>query len=167
MLSVCVGIFISGGATQATGNYKIWILLGPPIAAVGAGLISTCTADTSNAKVIGFQILLGFGIGFSFQNILLSVQAEFHERQHLMAQAVGVSNFFQLTGAAIGIGIVNTVQSVYLNKELRAKAPDVDFELVRQSVTAIYTAVPEDKRGRVIDAYVTAITKSFLPIYIA
>ena len=41
------------------------------------------------------------------------------------------------------------------------------FELVRQSVTAIYKYVPEDKRARVIDAYVTAITKSFVPIYVA
>lgn len=72
-----------------------------------------------------------------------------------------------MTGAAIGIGIVNTVQSVYLNKELRAKAPNVNFELVRQSVTAIYTSVPEDQRGPVIDAYTTAINKSFLPMYIA
>lgn len=59
------------------------------------------------------------------------------------------------------------VQSIYLNKELRAKAPDVDFALVRESVTAIWTSVPDEQRGPVIDAYVEAITKSFLPIYIA
>lgn len=42
----------------------------------------------------------------------------------------------------------------------------MEFQLVRQSVSAIYT-LPVDQQGPVIDAYVTAITKSFLPIYIA
>jgi len=109
MLSTCVGIFISGGATAATGRYWYWLIAGPPFAGVGMGLISTITVDTANAKLIGYQILAGLGVGFAFQNILLSVQAEFHKRPEYMAQAVGVSNFFQLTGGAVGIGIVNTV----------------------------------------------------------
>jgi hypothetical protein len=58
------------------------------------------------------------------------------------------------------------VQSIFLNSQIRAKAPNVDFNLVRQSVSAIYT-LPVDQQGPVIDAYVTAITKSFLPIFIA
>jgi len=110
MLATCVGIFISGAATGATGRYWYWIIVGPPFAGVGMGLISTITPDTANAKLIGYQILAGIGIGFSFQNILLSVQAEFHKRPEFMAQAVGVSNFFQLTGGAVGVGIVNTVR---------------------------------------------------------
>lgn len=98
MLSVCIAIFISGGATQATGYYLPWILVGPIFSGIGTGLISTWDRETSNSKLIGYQIIAGVGIGFSFQNILLSVQAEYNDRQHLMAQAVGVSNFFQLTG---------------------------------------------------------------------
>jgi hypothetical protein len=59
------------------------------------------------------------------------------------------------------------VQSVYLNKGLSAVLPDkAQFNLVRQSVEAIYT-LPVDLRGPVINAYVTAITRSFLPIFIA
>lgn len=109
MLATCIAIFISGGGTTATGRYYYWILAGPPFAAAGFGLLSTIDAHTSSSRLIGYQILAGFGIGLAFQCILLSVQAEFHDRPHLMAQAVGVSNFFQLTGAAIGVGIVNTV----------------------------------------------------------
>lgn len=40
----------------------------------------------------------------------MAVQAEYHDRPNLLPQATGVVSFFQLTGAAIGIGIVNTVQ---------------------------------------------------------
>jgi len=166
MVSVCIGIFISGGLTQKFGRYLPFILAGPPISIIGFALLYTITRTTSDAKLYGYQWLAGFGIGLSFQNVLLAVQAEYGDRPYLLPQATGVISFFQLTGGALGIGIVNTVQSVFLNTEIRAKAPNVDFNLVRESVAAIYT-LPVDQQGPVIDAYVTAITKSFLPIFIA
>ena len=75
-------------------------------------------------------------------------------------------SFFQLTGGAIGVGIVNTVQSIYLNSELKTLAPNAPFELVRQSVSAIFT-LPADQQPPVIQAYVSAITKSMIPLYVA
>ncbi|WVR06017.1 hypothetical protein IAU60_003045 [Kwoniella sp. DSM 27419] len=166
MLSICIAIFISGGGTTATGRYWPWILAGPPISAVGFGLLYTIDAHTANSKMIGYQILAGFGIGLSFQNVLLAVQAEYHDRPALLPQATGVVSFFQLTGAAIGVGIINTVQSVFLNKEIKQLAPDVDFETVRQSVSAIFT-LPIEQQPAVIDAYIISITKSFIPIIAA
>ncbi|OCF41607.1 major facilitator superfamily transporter [Kwoniella heveanensis CBS 569] len=166
MLAVCIAIFISGGATTATGRYYPWILAGPPVCAVGFGLLYTIDAHTTGAKIIGYQILAGFGIGLSFQNVLLAVQAEYHDRPALLPQATSVVSFFQLTGAAIGTGIVNTVQSVFLNKEIKRLAPNVDFELVRQSVSAIFT-LPVEEQAPVIDAYIISITNSFIPIIAA
>ena len=138
----------------------------PPLAAIGLGLLYTINDQTANAKVIGFQILTGFGVGLCFQNGLLAIQAEYADRPDLLPQATGIVTFAQLTGAALGIGIVNTVQSIFLNQELRSNAPDVPFELVRQSTEAIYQ-LPKEQQQPVIDAYITAITKSFIPIIAA
>jgi hypothetical protein len=110
--------------------------------------------------------LTGFGIGLCFQNGLIAIQAEYADRVELLPQATGIVTFSQLTGAALGIGIVNTVQSVFLNQELRSKAPDVPFDLVRSSTSAIYTLPKEQQQG-VIDAYIVAITKSLIPIIVA
>lgn len=137
MLAVCIGIFVSGGYVAKKGRYYPFLLIGyvmlyrsrsaqqltlsrPPIAIVGFALLYTVTEFTSSAKVIGFQILGGFGIGLSFQNILLAVQAEYADRPHLIpqvgphhlisrgysdeSQATSVISFFQLTGAALGVG---------------------------------------------------------------
>nr|ODN82466.1 major facilitator superfamily transporter [Cryptococcus depauperatus CBS 7841] len=166
MLSVCVAIFVSGGFTTKFGRYYPFFLLGPPFSAVGFGLLYTVNANTAGSKLIGYQILAGFGVGLSFQMAFLAVQAQYHERPHLLPQATAVVTFMQLTGAAIGIGIVNTVQSVYLNTEIKRLAPDVDFELVRHSVSAIYT-LPKAQQPAVVEAYVISITKSFIPIIIA
>ncbi|OCF73954.1 major facilitator superfamily transporter [Kwoniella mangroviensis CBS 8886] len=166
MLSICVAIFISGGITTKFGRYYPFLLIGPPISAIGFGLLYTIDAEMSNARIIGYQILAGFGIGLSFQNVLIAVQAEYHDQPALLPQATGVVSFFQLTGAAIGIGIINTVQSVFLNTEIKRLAPNVDFETVRQSVSAIYQ-LPVADQPPVIDAYIISITKSFIPIIAA
>lgn len=166
MVMVCVGIFVSGGFVTKTGHYWSFLVIGPPIAAVGFGLMFTIREDTSSAKIIGYQILGGFGIGLAFQNCILAVQAEYTKRTALLPQATGVVSFFQLTGAALGVGIVNTVQSVFLNRYLREYAPDAPFDLVRQSTTAIYT-IPQELQAGVIHAYLLAISKSYMPIFVA
>jgi hypothetical protein len=44
----------------------------PAVAAVGAGLLFTANTSTSTAKMIGYQIIYGFGIGTSCILCLLS-----------------------------------------------------------------------------------------------
>ncbi|KAL1411348.1 hypothetical protein Q8F55_002299 [Vanrija albida] len=166
MIIVCVGIFVSGGFVTWKGHYWPFILIGPPIAAVGFGLLFTIRENTTKAMVIGYQILAGFGVGLTFQNIILAAQAEFNDRPAFISQATGVVSFWQLTGAALGVGIVNTVQSIYLNKYLREFAPDAPFDLVRQQTEAIRKIDPSLQAG-VIHAYTLAISKSYMPIFIA
>lgn len=42
---------------------------------IGLGLLSTLSADTSTAKVIGYQIIAGFGFGFIFSPLYFPVLA--------------------------------------------------------------------------------------------
>lgn len=53
---------------------------------IGFALLYTVDEFTKSAKVIGFQILAGSGVGLSFQNLLLAVQAEYSDRPHLIPQ---------------------------------------------------------------------------------
>jgi hypothetical protein len=58
----------SGGIIRVTGHYKPFLILGPWFAAIAGGLLYTVDVNTSNAKLIGYQIIVGFGCGTSFQN---------------------------------------------------------------------------------------------------
>lgn len=168
MIIVCMGIFVSGGFVTKTGRYYPFFIIGPPISAVGFGLLFTIDQSTSNAKIIGYQLLAGFGIGLTFQNLIMSTQAEYATRPHLIPQATGIVSFFQLTGAAIGIGLVNTVQSIYLNRYLHQFAPDAPFDIVRQSTQAMWQIdLPIVVRDQVVHAYTAAISKSYIPILVA
>lgn len=168
MIMVCVGIFVSGGFVTKTGRYYPFLIIGPPISAVGFGLLFTIDASTSSAKIVGYQILSGFGIGLTFQNLIMSTQAEYAKRPQLIPQATGIVSFFQLTGAAIGIGIVNTVQSIYLNRYIKEFAPEAPFDIVRQSTEAMWKIdIPTYVRDGVVHAYTAAISKSYIPILVA
>jgi cyanate permease len=73
MMSLVVGILFGGFAISRTGRYWYNLIGGPIIAAVGAGLLFTIKEETKNANIIGYQILVGFGIGLAYQ-----MPREFH-----------------------------------------------------------------------------------------
>ncbi|KLT45963.1 transporter [Cutaneotrichosporon oleaginosum] len=167
MIMTCIGIFVSGGAVTKWGRYYPFFIIGPPIAAAGVGMLYVIDAKTTSAFIIGAQILGGFGIGLTFQNLIMSTQAEYAPRPELIPQATGVVSFFQLTGAALGIGIVNTVQSVYLNRYIPQFAPTAPFEIVRRSTQAMWQIdLPTEVRDQVVHAYTAAISKSYIPILV-
>lgn len=75
MLSITVAAGVSGGIVTGTGRYWHVLLLGPIPTVIGSGLLYTIDAGTSNAKLIGFQLLFGIGIGFVLQQTIIAVQA--------------------------------------------------------------------------------------------
>lgn len=74
MVIVCVGIFISSGFVTKFGRYYPFFFIGPPIAAVGFGMLYTVKETTEGKYIIAWQALSGLGIGLTFQNIILAVQ---------------------------------------------------------------------------------------------
>ena len=74
---VTAGLFIVGGGITVakTGHAIPFTTAGAAIATVGFGLLYTLETGTPAAKWIGYQILLGAGIAFPFQNCLSTVQA--------------------------------------------------------------------------------------------
>lgn len=76
-LVISVGIFsVVGGLVVAkTGHATPVMFAGAAIATVGTGLLYTLDLDTPTEKWIGYQILTGSAISFSFQNALSIAQA--------------------------------------------------------------------------------------------
>jgi hypothetical protein len=51
-----------------------FLVAAPVFLAIGSGLLYSLNTTTSEAKIIGFQILAGIGVGFGMQNSLLAIQ---------------------------------------------------------------------------------------------
>jgi len=75
------------------------------IASIAAGLLFTINPDTSSAKVIGFQLLYGIGLGGALQNTIIAIQTEYAREEEFIPQASSVVNFVQIVGGVIGVTV--------------------------------------------------------------
>ncbi|KAG8851908.1 hypothetical protein FRB91_007201 [Serendipita sp. 411] len=67
MLTMVAGSGLSGYLNKVTGRYTPYLIAGPILYSIAGGLLFTIDQNTSKAKLIGYQILLGFGEGMAFQ----------------------------------------------------------------------------------------------------
>jgi EmrB/QacA subfamily drug resistance transporter len=164
MLAIIISSGISGGIISKTGRYWWFLVIGPLISSIGAGLLFTIKADTDNAKLIGYQILFGAGLGAALQNVIIAIQTAYHDKPKMIPQATSLVSFFQLVGGVIGIAIAGTIFANQFRSGLATYAPDLPPELavlVRQSVTVIKMLDDKHKAG-VVEAYVNALNYVFV-----
>ncbi|SFK36705.1 MDR family MFS transporter [Geodermatophilus ruber] len=98
---IMIGAMSSGIAISKTGRYKIFPLVG--IALMTTALLSmsfVVDADTSVWTLVPFMVLLGLGLGFNFQPVILAVQNAVSPRE--MGVATSSVTFFRQMGGTIG-----------------------------------------------------------------
>jgi EmrB/QacA subfamily drug resistance transporter len=101
---IMTGAVSSGIAISKTGKYKIFPLVG--IAFMVIALLSmsfTVKADTSVWTLVPFMVLLGVGLGFNFQPVILAVQNAVSPRE--MGVATSAVTFFRQMGGTIGVAV--------------------------------------------------------------
>lgn len=54
---------MAGSAVNKTGRYRPQMWAGWVLLLIGFGVMSTITVDTPTARVLGFLVILGFGLG--------------------------------------------------------------------------------------------------------
>ena len=107
--------FTSGFIVSKTGNYRFNLWVGFAIWTVACGLLSTISPTTSNAKLVGYQMLSGIGAGQTFQTSLIAIQASVKRSE--MAVATGMRNFLRMLGGTVALAacaaiLNNTAKSV-------------------------------------------------------
>jgi EmrB/QacA subfamily drug resistance transporter len=99
---IMTGAMGSGIAISKTGKYKIYPLVG--IVFIVTALVSMSLiidADTSVWTLAPFMVLLGLGLGFNFQPVILAVQNAV--RPNEMGVATSSVTFFRQMGGTIGV----------------------------------------------------------------
>ena len=66
---------VSGGLVGVVGYFQPFLLIGAIFTAVGSGLLYTLGINSSAAQYIGYQIIIGIGIGTSIQVPVIAAQA--------------------------------------------------------------------------------------------
>ena len=101
VFSQTVTSFSAGYLVSRTGNYKVNLLVGYAMWTIASGLLTTVEETTSNAKLIGYQLLTGIGTGQTLQITLVAIQAAVP--RSAMATVTGTRNFLRMLGSALAV----------------------------------------------------------------
>lgn len=160
---------VNGAVLSMYGFYMPWYLFGGVFITIGAALMYTIDADSSNSRVYGYSTLIGIGVG-------VMVQAGFSVAQALVPpeeapQAVGFITCGQIGGITIAIAVAN---SVFLNKAesgIAAILPNASTEEIQAAVAGVgsqfFSSLSDDTKQAVLDAIVSAMSKTYIGVIAA
>jgi hypothetical protein len=106
ILPLTFAAIFQGFALMNLGVVPAFWVLGGSLATVGCGLIYTMDGDTSVGKWIGYQVIVGFAVGWTFQVAISNAQV--HATPEDMSQVTAIVNCKYNYAAVVATsGIVN------------------------------------------------------------
>ena len=164
MVSMMFASLISGRLTTRTGHYRIYPMIGTPLAAFGLYLLSTMGPDTGRALSSLWMTVLGAGIGIALPVLTLAVQNTVEFRD--LGAGTASVNFFRTIGGTFGLAVFGTVLSRQLDSNLDTNLTGIEVPTgietadLAQSPTAI-SQLGEPLKGAVTTALSDSITTTF------
>ncbi len=122
MLGMVAGSFISGQAlSRAGGHYRVQGFIGLAIMALGIGLLSTMTTETSYFMAIVNIVMTGIGLGITMPLYTIAVQNAVP--YNVMGVATSATAFFRSIGGCLGLAIFGSVLTNRFASDFIASVP--------------------------------------------
>jgi MFS family permease len=157
VLSVVAGSIMSGGLVQRIGYYTPFMILGSCLMAVGTGLVTTWNMNTSSSMWIGYQVIVGFGVGCTMQHPNIAVQTVLP--RHDVPIGTAVLSLFQTLGGAVFTAVG---QNLYIDKfsaGLERIGGLEPHRVLSSGATDLAKGVPPAVRHRILEAYNDSLTQ--------
>src|SRR5205085_8670696 len=126
----------AGQAASRTGRYKLFPIIGTAMVTVALFLISRMTTQTSTFVVSFYMLLLGFGLGFVMQVLIIAVQNAVEYRE--LGVATSNAILFRYIGGSLGTALLGAILASQLNNNLVRLLPAGD-----QGISALQSINPE------------------------
>lgn len=140
------------------GYYTPFLLAASVVMPIGTGLLTTFTPGTGSGAWIGYQVLLGLGIGLGMQQANLAAQTVLPRAD--VASGTSLMFFGQSLGGAVFLSVGQNVLSSRLIANLRGAGFRLGAQqIVNAGATDIRRLVPEDQLPSFLQIYNDAITK--------
>jgi MFS family permease len=151
---------LAGGLVTAIGYYTPLMYVATIMMPIGSALLSLLKPDTPSRTWIGYQMVLGIGIGCGFQQPLIAAQAALPSEDVPIGTAIMM--FTQLLGGVVIASIGSNVFNNQLAKNLLAQVPDFNTTpLLHIGATQVQSVVPPQFLPEVLSAYNKAIDQTF------
>lgn len=111
---------VSGFLLKRTG-YKVWLIAGPIIAALGLYLLSTLNVGSSQVDAYLYTFIIGMGLGMLLSNYLVAAQNVLCKKD--MGVGTSITRLFQNMGMTVGVTVLGTVVNQQLVTQLATNLP--------------------------------------------
>lgn len=135
MAGTLVTSILAGQIVSRTGRYKIFPIVGTTMVTLSLFLISRMTMETSIATASLYMLLLGLGLGFVMQVLIIAVQnaVDYHDLGVATSNAI----LFRFIGGSLGTALLGAVLATQLNG---SKTPE-SFVTSLQTVFLLASAI--------------------------
>lgn len=160
IIGVVVVSILSGVLVTVCGYYTPFMIISSIFMAIGSGLLTTLKVDSGHSQWIGYQALLGIGIGLGMQQPMICVQTALKRED--VPTGIAMVIFSQTLGGAIFISVAQNVFQNQLIVNLAKYAPTQDAaEVISAGATMIRSLVHGEALQNVLLAYNGAVTQTF------
>jgi EmrB/QacA subfamily drug resistance transporter len=167
LLPVMAGVLTasigSGQLISRTGRYKKFPIMGTALATVGLVLLSRLGAGTGVFETGVYMLILGLGLGFTMQVLVLAVQNAVP--YEMLGVATSGATLFRSMGGSLGTAILGAIFSNRLSHLLTASLPASPASATvegGQVNPAQLERLPAAIRGAYISAFVDALSLVFV-----
>jgi DNA-binding MarR family transcriptional regulator len=165
MLPLMAGVLIasigSGQLITRYGRYKVFPIVGSALMIVGMLLLSRLGVGTSTLLADLYMLVLGLGLGFTMQVLVLAVQNAVDYAN--LGVATSTATLFRSMGGTIGVPIFGAIFANRLASELAGSLPPTLLaRLPAHLGPSQIDALPAAIRDPYVAAYAAAIRPMFL-----
>ncbi|KAK4688498.1 hypothetical protein P7C73_g1604, partial [Tremellales sp. Uapishka_1] len=168
-LSMSPVIVIIGKVAERTGQAKVFIVMGTMLCAVASGLLTRIGRSTSIAEMVGYEVIVGVGLGMVLNLMVVLVQSDYLSEAHLVPHVTGVFNvspttknganvqFWGFIGRIVGMSVATSIFENKLRQGLRTITvlPEAVRDVIAESPDSIFDTalVPEVYRNVTLDIH--------------
>jgi EmrB/QacA subfamily drug resistance transporter len=107
ILGLALASTVVGRIITATGRWKPFLVLGGALVMVGVSMLGLVRQSSPYWEIASAMACLGFGLGMTLQNLVLSVQNQVRPQE--LGAASTVVSFFRTLGGTIGVSALGAI----------------------------------------------------------
>ncbi|KAF7547528.1 hypothetical protein G7Z17_g7681 [Cylindrodendrum hubeiense] len=160
VLGVVIMANLSGALVSKFGYYAPMMILSSIITPIGMGLMSTWTVDASFSEWVGYQAIVGLGLGLGQQQPMVAIQTILPKSE--VPAGISIIMLTQTLSGAIFVSVGQSVLQNDLVENLEVAFPNGGIDISKLSsvgATQVRSLVPPEDLHTVLVAYNSALTK--------
>ena len=158
MAGTLVTSILSGQLVSRTGKYKLFPIIGTTMVVISLLLMSRMTAHTNALAVSLYMLLLGLGLGFVMQVLIIAVQNAVDYRD--LGVATSNAILFRFIGGSLGTALLGAVLATQLNANVERLLPGTGAldSISPQALAGLSPSL----RDAYTEAFVASLSTAFL-----